>query len=474
MKDNLFSDFLDTTKQDWINQAILELRGKDFDNTLVTRTREGFSLAPFYSLEDFKAHEWTKKYQNQVNPKPEIPGIAPRVWSNVVRIDVKNDHAANQEIMEVLQHGADGLLLVLEGYENMEILLRNVMPQYIQVFLRPKTNPVQSLATFFDWVNENGFEKKEIHGGLLWDGFAQNLEVPSEKQSILDDAENLLELGLPFPSFKVFSLNSAIYHDAGATAVQELAFGVASWIELMDGLTERGRSTQEIFEKMLVESAVGSDYFMEIAKVRTLRILIHQLAGLYQVNLAPESIFIFANTSYWTKTALDVHSNILRNTTEAMSAILGGANALHVLGHDVALGAPNEFSKRMARNISSILKEESYLDKVLDPVTGSYYLASLMSSLFYAVKDKIDFLEQKGGWWKASQNSSLQEEIKTTRTERMLAVKNKSETKIGVNKYVNREDSDASIQQKWITEGNNQLKPARQSVLAENPNQNQG
>ncbi|MDO9553121.1 methylmalonyl-CoA mutase family protein [Rhodonellum sp.] len=474
MKDKLFSDFPVTTKQDWINQAIQELKGKDFEKTLVTKTREGFSLDPFYTSEDFKSHEWTKKYQNQVNPKPEIPGISPRVWSNVVRIDVVDEKSANIEILEVLQHGADGLLLVLEGNENMDVLLQNVLPQYIQLFLCPKKNPDQALSAFFDWANDNGFEKKEIHGGLLWDGFAQALNASNDKESILDIVENLLELGLPFTRFKVFSLNSAIYHDAGGSAVQEMAFCISAFIELMDGLTERGRNPQEIFEKLLVECSVGSDYFMEIAKVRTLRVLIHQLAALYQVNLAPESIFIFANTSFWTKTTQDVQSNILRNTTEAMAAILGGSNALHVLAHDVALGAPNEFSKRMARNVSSILKEESYLDKVLDPVSGSYYLASLMSSLFYKAKDKIELLEQKGGWWMAYQNLTLQKEIKATRSERMLALVTKEETKIGVNKYVNREDSDAVPGIKRMPEDENQLKSTRQSLLAEKTNQNQG
>jgi len=473
MKDKLFSDFPATTKQDWINQAIQELKGKDFDKTLVTKTRDGFALAPFYTPEDFKAFEWTKTYQNQVNPKPEIPGISPRVWSNVVRIAVEDEKSANLEILEVLQHGADGLQLVLEGNENMDILLRNVLPQYIQLFLCPKNDPVQVLTVFFDWVKKKGFENDEIQGGLLWDGFAQTLEALDEKENIIDTIEKLLDHGLPFPKFKIFSMNAAVYHDAGATAVQELAFCLSAFIELMDGLTERGRNPREIFEKLLVECSVGSDYFMEIAKVRTLRVLIHQLAELYQVNLAPESIFIFANTSFWTKTRQDVHSNILRNTTEAMAAILGGANALHVLEHDVALGASNEFSKRMARNVSSILKEESYLDKVLDPVTGSYYLAFLMDSLFNAVKDKISLLEQNGGWWLAYQNSAIQKEIKATRDERMLALTTKGETKIGVNKYVNQDDEKVAILTQWKPEENMQLKSARQSILAETTNQSQ-
>jgi methylmalonyl-CoA mutase len=115
----------------------------------------------------------------------------------------------------------------------------------------------------------------------------------------------------------------------------------------------------------------------------------HRLIALYQIEIPAEDLFLFVQTSYWTKTMIDIDTDMVRNTTEAMAAIIGGANALYVIPHDIAVGIPGQMSKRMARNVSNILKEESYLDKVLDPVAGSYFIENMIAVLFQKVKDSI-------------------------------------------------------------------------------------
>src|SRR5690606_31591717 len=140
----------------------------------------------------------------------------------------------------------------------------------------------------------------------------------------------------------------------------------------------RGCDKEEVFRDLFLLTAVGSNYFMEIAKLKTFRVIGTQLALLYKVDLAPRDLHLFAESSYWSKCKTEPYNNLLRNTTEAMSAIIGGCNALIIEPHDKYSQSPQGFSKRMARNISSILKEECYFDKVIDPAAGSYYIENLV------------------------------------------------------------------------------------------------
>ncbi len=466
MNNKFFHEFSSLTKYEWIHQIELDLKGKDFEKTVISKSLDGFPIFPFYNAENAQMTEWLKTYQNQVNPKPELPGISPRNWSNVAEINVGNEKTANREILEVLQNGADGLILILVGNERFNILLENVQPQFIRIYLKPKVKPFDSLTAFFEWIEDHGFEKESIQGGLLWDYLLNGFEKGS-KDGIVNELLGIFEIARPYTQFKVIGLDTAVYHNSGATAIQELVFGLSAFIEMMDLITAAGWSAEEIFDKLIIQTSIGADYFLEIAKLRVLRILIHQLAKLYQVDLDPAHIFIFSSTSFWTKTAVDVHSNMLRNTTEAMAAILGGCNALHVLPHDVALNLENGFSKRMALNVGSILKEESYFDKVLDPVAGSYYLEYLMDILFDSVKKKMIELESGGGWWRNVQSLKIQDEIKDSRESRMQALVDNKEVKIGANKFLNASEDGVDRIVPAQPESRNPFKPYRHSLKVE-------
>jgi len=465
MKENLFEEFPHITKEDWIRQAVRDLKGKDFEATLVKETSDGIKIAPFYTAEDVEKNGKQGSEKRSILPNPSVAGFSPRYWSNVFEVEAKK--TANNEILLALEKGADALLISLEGHENLDHLLHKVLPQYIQIFIVPGKNPYASLQHFLNWVKRNGFDSSEIQGGLLWDGFANTLREQEGKDKVIELAASLLEIAKELDQFKVFSIDSSVYHNAGASTVQELSYSFSAYIELLDELTERGVQAKEIFEKTLLKTAVGSDYFMEMAKIRTSRFLFHQLAKLYQVTIPMENIFIFSSTSFWTKSKIDVHTNMLRNTTEAMAALLGGCNALQVLPHDVVLGNSDSFSIRMARNISNILKEESYLDKVLDPIAGSYYLENLKNDLFAAVQSKLIEIENSGGWWKLYQSNVIQKAVKAIGEQKMVAIQNGTRTKIGVNKFTNPKevfDKDNEIvdpAEDW------QLLPVRESEMME-------
>lgn len=471
MKINLFEEFPKHSKKDWIDQIIRDLRGKDFEKTLVSVTEDGIKVNPFYTAEDMNLAASLSGYRNRVNAKPSIPGMPPRIWSNVSSFEVTNGKTTNEEILDALLNGADGLLLHLRGREELEVLLKGVEPQYIQIFLSPIGDPIQVLNCFMGWVNQNGWKPDTIHGGILWDGFAAALFEKTDKRTVVEIAKSLLQIGEEFGNFKVLSIDAAAYHNSGASPVQELAFGLAAWIDLIDALVGEGFYPQEIIQKTMFRLAVGADFFLEIAKVKAARILMHRMISLYRLDIPAEDLFLFVETSFWTKTASDPDTDMIRNTTEAMAGIIGGANALYVLPHDIATEIPGTLSERLARNVSIILKEESYLDRILDPVAGSYFIENLIVEIFQKVKESLSHLEELGGWWTCYESGYVQNEVKALRKIKMEDVLEGKKSKIGVNKYAVRKEimnlkSKAGEEEVWA------LSPCRESSMAENLTRN--
>lgn len=401
--------FTPVDKQAWIDQAKKDLKGEDFEKGLITPTKEGFPLFPFYTAEDSQALGWVKSYENQVHPPSINPGLPPRVWANVVEISGGDEKMVNREIRFVLDNGADGLIMEISGKEDLDVIFNGVLPEYIQLWIKPVSAPGKCLKAFFEWVSSQAVDNDRINGGLLWDSFTLDHQDKLEDQ--LEEILMVHELSKPFPGFKSICVDTSLYHNAGATAVQETGYGLAALVELIDGLTKRGVKAKAIFQDMFLKSAVGSHYFMEIAKLKTFRIAFHQLADLYQVAISPEDIHLFATSSPWNKATMEPENNLVRNTSEAMAAIIGGCNTLFIEPHDKGFKNPDDFSKRMARNISIILREESYFDIILDPAAGSYYVENLVHSIQEHAVRLLQTVEKNGGWYKLYLDNKIQEEI---------------------------------------------------------------
>ncbi|TVP50641.1 MAG: hypothetical protein EA341_06870 [Mongoliibacter sp.] len=468
MKNNLFADFQKVTKEEWIGQAIKDIKGKDFQKTLVSNGFDGVELFPFYTEEDIADLQWLQEYHNRLNKPSEIPGMSPRYWSNIFAVNVNDVVADNKKILQALMSGADALLLFVKKGVDYGGLLKNVDTQYIEVYLKSQEDNQAVLSDFLDWYSTVEEKKNVLKGGLLWDPIAECLSKKISLPNIINSASEALSRNKNYPEFKTFCIDAEYYHNCGASLAQQLFLPLGAYIELLDGLTERGLSTELIISNTMLQASSGSDYFLEIAKLRSFKILFQQLACLYQVELKAEDIRMLVSTSYWTKAKSDIQTNMLRNTTEAMSAILGSCDSLWVRLHDEVAKEPNSFAERMARNISNILKEESYLDKVMDPIAGSYFLETVTAQLIEKVKNELVILESKGGWWSTYETHQLQDLVKAARYGKLEEVKTSFKTKIGVNKYQTNEktllENEEWLEEKW------QLLPLRESFLIEYPN----
>ncbi|UJP64982.1 methylmalonyl-CoA mutase family protein [Mongoliitalea daihaiensis] len=465
MNQKLFEVFPKTSKEEWVTQVVKDLKGKDFEQALVSKTSAGLQVNPFFTDEDTQHLDVIKSYRNLINPISEIPGLDPRLWSNVHHVVITDEVSANKGILYALSNGADAIRVELKGGEDYSQLLKDVHLQYIQVFLDPQGDPTKIMQEFVQYLEEIQFPADQLHGAFMWGGLVYALRFKNSKSELVEDAYQLLELSQKYTYFKVVGIVGTYYHNAGATSVQEMGYAFGSWMGLAERLSQKGVSIASLAKKTFIGTAVGSDFFEEIAKVKVYRIFFHQLLSLYGVDYNAEEIFVYASTSQWTKTQKDVHTNMIRNTYEAMAAIIGGCNALHVLPFDQAVKDADRFSLRMSRNISSILQQESYLSKILDPTAGSYYIENLMLQLLEATKDKLSVIEQEGGWWHLYASLQMQEEIKLTRQERQQAVADGKTILVGVNKYPNKEDT--SLSPIVVEEANWQVLPSRLSLLSE-------
>jgi methylmalonyl-CoA mutase len=237
------------------------------------------------------------------------------------------------------------------------------------------------------------------------------------------------------------SVDARVYHDAGASAVQELAATLGALTERLARSTDRDVPLPTLLESLQINISVSTSYFVEIAKLRALRLLVPQVVAAFAnasdatVNVGPNDFHVFAETSRRTETIYDPHVNMLRATTEAMAAVLGGCDTLTMHPYDAALGPPDAFGLRIARNVQLILEHEAHLDQVADPAAGSYYVETLTNKLAQRAWTQFQEIEAGGGLLEALESGTLQKQIAETRRDRRDAVDEREQILVGTTHY---------------------------------------
>ena len=435
----LFSEFPDISKEQWKEKTLADLKGADFDKKLVWRTLEGFNLQPYYSSEDLKNLDYLKKFENStLNMEDGSQG--PRYWVNREKITVKNADSANKEAIESLNSGADGLVFDLTGKDGIDIkkLLNNILPLHCSVSFIADRDAAKLIKGYFTYESENHIETKQLFGSINYDPI-KNLTL---KGKMADDGFNVLkeiiEITDSADRFYGLTVNSAQFQNSGSSITEELAFTLNTAIEYIEALGKIGVNAEKVIRNMEFSMAVGTDYFLEIAKLRTLRILFYKIAVSYGItDYDPGNLNIHSISSGWTKTVYDPYVNMLRNTTEAMSAIIGGCDALTVAPYNENFEQPTKLSKRVSRNVSNMLKEESYFDRIVDPSAGSYYIENITDELVKKTWELFNEIESEGGFIKSFTSGKIQSRIKDTREKRLKLASQRRETFVGTNQYPN-------------------------------------
>lgn len=434
----LFSEFTPVTAQQWKDQLTKDLKGIDFE-TLQWKTNNGIIIKPFYTAEDIK--------------ETKAPLFVTANWDICEHITVSDEKKANAKALAALKGGASGLSFYIHKKIDTTALLKNISLHHIysQFFISNDALHILSdLKDYYGKVNE--FEGKikcfvNIDPLCLLAFYGEWHTNQSKDLLVVDQLVHI-------------PVNVSLYQEAGANSVNELAIGLAHLNEYFNYLNEKKILSNKTLHFIF---SVNGSFYNEIAKLRAFRKLVALLQEQYGVNFP---IHIHGQTAQINKSSLDAYTNMLRTTTEGMSAVLGGCNSLSILSFNEGFEESSDFSSRISRNQQHILKEESYLDKVADISAGSYYIETLTDELAQKAWEQFKVIESKGGFIACIQNNFIQELISKDAAELLSEVKEGKITLVGVNKYHNIKEGAPSkvfmVKSKETTKPSfNRVKPIR-------------
>lgn len=450
----------------WRAEAEALLKGAPFEKALMTPTHEGFTLKPIYTRADLEA----------VPHAAELPGFGlrargsdaagylGRAWRVSQELFEPTPEALNPVILRELERGQDEINLCFDAPSrggfgpgagddtdtgrcgvnvatagDFTLLFKDVRLEAVSVFLRVGAAPGALGALFFHHARASGHDLAELEGcvdldplGLL----AQSGHLASGLKPLYDQMEGLLRFGLAqAPRFQMANAAGHVYHDGGAASAQELGCVLATALAYLREMESRGLAPADVAPRLRLSLSVGSPFFIEIAKLRAARMLWHRIQEVAGIAEPDRSCHLHARTGLWNKTRFDAHTSMLRVTSEAFSAVLGGCDSLHIGAFDEVFREPDAFSRRVARNIHPILSEECELTKVIDPVGGSWAVESLTDAMAREAWEHLREIEAAGGMAAALEKGMPQAWIKETRAKRLRDFHRRKDVLVGINQY---------------------------------------
>jgi len=450
---SLFSEFSPVSKQDWMKKVTIDLKGEDFNRKLVWKNLSKIDIQPFYNVEDNKEYlkNTGENSQSLIN------------YRNIV---VSTSESGNQLALKAVEEGMNGLLFEITDNISAAKLLDGIDLNKITVSFILKSNEIAFAKDFFAFLKENKVNAKNLKGYFDTKIISNYVTTGNLNAKSTDNVVELIKLAKDYPNFKAITISGSEYLDSGANQVQEIAYTLNSLVFIIEKLTEKGIEIQTIFNNLNFKLAIGSEYFVEIGKFRAFNNLLTEVANKY--GIAEFSKTLTAKTSIWSKSITDAHTNLLRATTEAMSAILGNVDGILIDAYDKEFNNPSDFSSRIAGNISTILKEESYFGKVSNPVDGSYYIEEVTIKIAEKALELFKEIEIKGGFYTAFESEIIQQQIAEIRQEKIKLISQRRLPMVGVNKYPNlMETVDSALLSSGSVANSKVLTPRRAAIEIE-------
>ena len=459
--------FANPTMADWEALAGRELGGRSSES-LTWQTPEGIAVKPLYTAADL----------DQLAHVAGLPGLPPfvrgpratmyanRPWTVRQYAGFSTAEESNAFYRQNLAQGQMGLSVAFDlathrGYdsdhprvvgdvgkagvaidsvEDMKILFDGIPLDRMSVSMTMNGAVLPVLAGYIVAAEEQGVSPAKLAGtiqnDILKEFMVRNTYIYPPAPSMRIVADIIAYTAKNMPKFNSISISGYHMQEAGATAVQELAFTLADGIEYVRAALSRGLGIDEFAPRLSFFFAIGMNFFMEIAKLRAARLLWAQLMQPYNPQ-KPDSLALrtHCQTSGVSLTEQDPYNNVVRTAIEAMAAVLGGTQSLHTNALDEALALPTPFSARIARNTQLILQEETGITKVIDPLGGSYYVESLTASLAAEARKLIDEVETLGGMTKAVESGMPKLRIEEAVAQRQARIDRGEEVIVGVNRY---------------------------------------
>ncbi|MCX6625290.1 MAG: methylmalonyl-CoA mutase subunit beta, partial [Acidobacteria bacterium] len=409
----LFEEFPPVSTEQWEQLIQKDLKGADYAKKLLWQTEEGITVEPYYRTEDIEGLPYLDTAPGEF---PYLRGTRPdNGWKIREELDETNPMLANSLALKALAAGAEEI-----------------------AFVNPAVTTAADFAALTAGLGNATlhFEGSEALYRLAVDAGAASGSVALDPLANPGLAAELL--GKAAPGFKTAVIGGYRFGDAGATVVQELAYALAAGIEALAALTDRGIPAERANQALAFTLSVGSNYCFEVARLRAARLLWTRVLVAYGVLRNEARGAFWCRTSWWNKTVYDPYVNLLRTTTEAMSAAVGGADAITVLPFNATYRQPDEFSRHLARNTQTILKHEAWLDRVADPAGGSWYVEKLTDSIAHEAWKLVQVIESHGGYLQYS--DAIQTAVEKSRQAREAAIASRRRPLLGTNQYPNLND----------------------------------
>jgi methylmalonyl-CoA mutase len=448
-KSTLFTEFPPVSDTDWESVVHADLKGKDYEKTLVWKTYEGFEVKPYYRKSDLQG----------IGTDNSVPGEFPFIRGNkagndwLIRQDifVSDFEAANKKALALLNSGVNSLGFYFDctkkiTKDDLGKLLKDICLEAIETNFVCSCRNCNCAEAFTEFALSQKVDPDKITGSSPVDPagifMLRGVFEEGAEEKAISVLKEQVEKTSVLPHFRTIGIHGKFFGNSGSSVVQELAFSLATGADYLTKLTDSGLSVDSVARKIKFNFSISNNYFLEIAKIRAARLLWSKIVEAYNPSDKNSAqMTIHCETGTFNMTVYDAYVNLLRTQTEAMSAAIGGVQSLTVLPFDYSFEQPTEFAERIARNQQILLKEEAYFDKVTDPAAGSYYIENLTASVTAAAWKLFIEVEEKGGFLAAFREGFIQSQIRETAARKSKNLASRRENLLGTNQFPNTGES---------------------------------
>lgn len=372
----LFTEFQSVSKEEWLKKVEQDLRGKPLED-LHWQLGEEITLTPFHHADD------------QIAPVGTIARGGDNRWWIGEEFATQDPEAANRKLLSALERGVNAPLFLIKclNKNGLAQLFAQVDLSIISVnfeFLGNKRSPLEFAQLYYEYALENNYDPQQLSGCFCCDPLIDSAQVPvAELRAFIEFVEQHL------PQFRVFDLQNSATPGVPAQIVEALTAHINQGIQCLEQLKGIGIEPARIAARMQFSLEIGKSYFVEIAAIRAFKILWANVLKTYGCELYPIYLAATLVDHSYGKDTGDEYTNMIRATTQAMSAVIGGVEQLTILPANTYSGGKNDLTERVARNVQHILQLESHLDRVQDPAAGSYYIEKLTNILIEKVWSRL-------------------------------------------------------------------------------------
>lgn len=486
-----FDEFKIPSYEEWKKEVEKALKGGDFDKKMFTKTYEGIVLEPIYTRDrnqaaideasfpgsgDFRRGVTASGYiENAWSISQKAEDTLPKQCNETLKTEIDKGATVyhislDDKTMRNIDVLADGLIgqggVSLSTLEDMSELVSGLDFETYPVYMEAGASSLLVLGMLNATLIAEGKTAAALHGTVGADpigALVRNGILQASLEACFDEmAHTVIWAKHQTDNLHTILVNGDVYHNGGANDVQEIAYSLATAVHYIRQMQHRGIDIATIAEAIQFTFSLGANFFMEIAKLRAVRVLWAQILESFGAGEGRRQAHIHGRTSAFTKTVYDPYVNLLRNTTQAFSGVVGGIDSLEVSAFDEPIRKSDAFSRRIARNMQIMMQEEFELRQPVDPAGGSWYIETLALELADKIWKEFQCIEEKGGIDAALQEGYPQTCVGKSLQERFAALEKRSEVAVGNNMYpnmtenlldLNAEDQEElrTIRQKQIT-----------------------